>query len=161
MTPATPMFLEDLTVGQVFHSATVTVDPDQVKAFAAKFDPQPFHLDEAAAAASLFGGLVASGWHTAALSMRLMVESDFRIAGGLIGAGVEEMRWPRPVRPGDVLRVESEILEVRPSESKPDRGIARVRNTTLNQDGQPVMVQVARLIVPRKPASADEKTPDS
>ncbi len=91
--------------------------------------------------------------------MRLMVESDFRIAGGLIGAGVEEMRWPRPVRPGDVLRVESEVLDVRPSRSNPDRGIVRVRNTTLNQDGQPVMVQVANLMVPRKPADGDERRP--
>jgi acyl dehydratase len=144
------MFLEDLTVGQTFRSGTVTVDLERSRAFAAEFDPQPFHLDEAAGAGSLFGGLVASGWYTAALSMRLMVESDFRIAGGLIGAGVEEIRWPRPVRPGDVLRVESEILDVRPSQSKPDRGIARVRNTTLNQNDEPVMIQVAKLIVPRR-----------
>ncbi len=146
-----PMFLEDMSVGQSFGSASVTVEPGRIKSFAAEFDPQPFHLDEASAAGSLFGGLVASGWHTAALSMRLMVESEFRIAGGLIGAGVEEIRWPRPVRPGDVLRVESEILDIRPSQSKPDRGIVRVRNTTLNQDGQPVMIQVAHLIVPRRP----------
>jgi acyl dehydratase len=152
------MYLEDLTVGQVFHSGTAAVEPERLKAFAAEFDPQPFHLDEAAAANSLFGGLVASGWHTAALTMRLMIESDFRIAGGLIGAGVQEMRWPRPVRPGDVLRVESEILEVRPSQSNPGRGVVRVRNTTLNQDGQPVMVQVASLIVPRRPA-VEEQTP--
>jgi acyl dehydratase len=152
------MYLEDLTVGQVFHSGTVVVEPERLKAFAAEFDPQPFHLDEAVAGNSRFGGLVASGWHTAALSMRLMVESDFRIVGGLIGAGVQEMRWPRPVRPGDVLRVESEILEVRPSQSKPDRGVVRVQNTTLNQDGQPVMIQVASLIVPRRPAS-EEETP--
>jgi acyl dehydratase len=145
------MFLEDLRVGQIFRSGSVTVDLEKAKTFAAEFDPQPFHLDEAAAAGSLFGGLVASGWHTAALSMRMMVESDFRIAGGLIGAGVEEIRWPRPVRPGDVLRVESEVLDIRPSQSKPDRGIVRVRNTTLNQDGQPVMIQVANLIVPRRP----------
>jgi acyl dehydratase len=151
MEPTAPMFLEDLTVGQTFRSGTVTVEPGRIKAFAAEFDPQPFHLDEAAAAGTLFGGLVASGWHTAALSMRLMVESEFRIAGGLIGAGVEEIRWPRPVYPGDVLRVESEVLDIRPSQSKPDRGIARVRNTTVNQAGQPVMIQVANLIVPRRP----------
>ena len=99
---------------------------------------------------------MASGWHTAAITMGLMVESDFQIAGGLIGVGVEAIRWPRPVYPGDVLRVESEILEVRPSQSNPDRGIVRVRNTTLNQDGQPVMVQVASLIVPRRPATEGE-----
>jgi acyl dehydratase len=145
-----PMFLEDLKVGQTFRSGTITVDPERSRSFAAEFDPQPFHLDEAAGAGSLFGGLVASGWYTAALSMRLLVESDFRIAGGLIGAGVEEIRWPRPVLPGDVLRVESEILDVRPSQSKPDRGIARVRNTTVNQNDEPVMIQVAKLIVPRR-----------
>ena len=159
MSPNAPMYLEDLTVGQTFRSGPFTVELERVKTFAAEFDPQPFHLDPAAGATSLFGGLVASGWHTAAISMRLMVESDFRIAGGLIGAGVEEMRWPRPVRPGDVLRVESEVLDVRPSRSNPARGIVRVRNTTLNQDGEPVMVQVANLMVPRRPAE-DDKTPD-
>jgi acyl dehydratase len=144
------MFLEDLSVGRTFRSGTVTVDLERSKAFAAEFDPQPIHLDEAAGAGSLWGGLVVSGWYTAALSMRLIVESDFRLAGGLIGAGVEDVSWPRPVRPGDVLRVESEILDVRPSQSKPDRGIARVRNTTLNQNDEPVMIQVAKLIVPRR-----------
>ncbi len=156
MRPTATMFLEDLRVGQTFRSGSAVMDPERIKAFATEFDPQPFHLDEAAAAGSLFGGLVASGWHTAALSMRLMVESDFRIAGGLIGAGVEEIRWPRPVRPGDVLRVESEVLDIRPSQSKPDRGIVRIRNTTLNQDGQPVMIQVANLIVPRRPERRPE-----
>jgi acyl dehydratase len=141
---------EDLPAGRVVDLGSTTVDRDEMIAFAARFDPQPFHLDEAAGAGSLFGGLVASGWYTAALSMRLLVESDFRIAGGLIGAGVEEIRWPRPVLPGDVLRVESEILDVRPSQSKPDRGIARVRNTTVNQNDEPVMIQVAKLIVPRR-----------
>ena len=152
MPKAAPLYLEDLAVGQTFRSASVTVDCDRVKAFAAEFDPQPFHLDEQAAGASAFRGLVASGWHTAALTMRLLVEGDLKVAGGLVGAGVEELRWPRPVRPGDTLRVESEVLEVRPSGSRPDRGVVRVRSTTLNQDGQPVMVQVASLIVPRRPA---------
>jgi acyl dehydratase len=147
-----PLYLEDLAVGQTFRSGTVTVDPVRLKAFASEFDPQPFHLDEQAAGASLFGGLVASGWHTAALSMRLLVEGELRVAGGLVGAGVEDLRWPRPVRPGDTLRVESEVLEVRPSRSRPDRGIVRVRSTTLDQDDRPVMVQVASLIVPRRPA---------
>jgi acyl dehydratase len=152
MAQAAPLYLEDLAVGQTFRSGTVTVDPVRLKAFAAEFDPQPFHLDEQAAAASPFGGLVASGWHTAALTMRLLVEGDLKVAGGLVGAGVEEIRWPRPVRPGDTLRVESEVLEVRPSGSRPDRGVVRLRSTTLNQVGQPVMVQVASLIVPRRPA---------
>jgi acyl dehydratase len=152
MPQAAPLYFEDLAVGQTFGSGNVTVERDRLKAFAAEFDPQPFHLDEQVAGASTFGDLVASGWHTAALTMRLLVEGDLRIAGGLVGAGVEDLRWPRPVRPGDTLRVQSEVLEVRPSSSKPDRGVARVRSTTLNQDGQPVMVQVATLIVPRRPA---------
>jgi acyl dehydratase len=148
----TPLYFEDLAVGQTFGTGTVTVESGAVKAFAAEFDPQPFHLDEDAARASFFGGLVASGWHTAALTMRLLVEGELKIVGGLIGLGVEELRWPRPVRPGDVLRVESEVLGLRPSNSQPDRGIARVRNTTLNQDGQPVMIQVVNMIVPRRPS---------
>ena len=147
-----PLYLDDLEVGRTFRSGTFTVDPGGLKAFAAEFDPQPFHLDERAARSSLFGGLVASGWHTAAITMRLLVDGEARIAGGLVGAGVDELRWPRPVRPGDVLRVESEVLEVRPSRSRPDRGIVRLRSTTLNQDDQPVMIQVASLVVPRRPA---------
>ena len=100
----------------------------------------------------MFGGLVASGWHTAALTMRLLVDGEFQIVGGLIGLGVEEVRWPRPVRPGDVLHVESEVLDVRPSKSQPDRGIVKMRNTTRNQAGEPVMVQVVNIIVPRRPS---------
>ena len=147
-----PLYLDDLAVGQTFWSRTVTVEPERLKAFAAEFDPQPFHLDEEAAGASLFGGLVASGWHTAALTMRLLVEGDLKIVGGLIGVGVDELKWPRPVRPGDTLRIESEVLDVRPSKSQPDRGIVKIRNTTRNQEGQPVLVQVANLIVPRRPS---------
>ena len=147
-----PLYFEDLAVGQTFGTGTVTVKPEEVKAFAAEFDPQPFHLDEGAARESPFGGLVASGWHTAALTMRLLVGGELRVVGGLIGMGVEELRWPRPVRPGDVLRVESEVLGLRPSQSQPDRGIVRVRNTTLNQKGQPVMVQVVTMIVPKRPS---------
>jgi acyl dehydratase len=150
MKPTTPLFLEDLTVGQRFQSGTVTVDAARIKAFAAQFDPQPFHLDEAAARTSFFEGLVASGWHTAALTMRMVIDGELRIAGGSIGLGIEEIRWPRPVRPGDVLHVECEILEVRPSRSMPGHGIARVRTTTINQDGNPVMEHVARLLVPRR-----------
>jgi acyl dehydratase len=152
MSQATPLYLEDLVVGQTFGSGTVTVDAARIKAFAAEFDPQPFHLDEQAAGTSVFGGLVASGWHTAALTMRLLVDGELKLAGGLLGAGVEELRWPRPVRVGDTLRVASEVLEVRPSNSRPDRGIVRLRSTTLNQDSQPVMVQTASLVVPRRPA---------
>ena len=147
-----PLYFEDLAVGQRFGTGTGTVEPEMIKAFAAEFDPQPFHLDEEAARGSPFGGLVASGWHTAALTMRLLVGGDLRVVGGLIGLGVEELSWPRPVRPGDVLRVESEVLGLRPSGSKPDRGIVRVRNTTLNGEGQPVMVQVVTMIMPRRPS---------
>jgi acyl dehydratase len=146
-----PLYFEDLAVGQTFGTGTVTVESGAVKTFAIEFDPQPFHLDEDAARASFFGGLVASGWHTAALTMKLLVEGELKTIGGLIGLGVEELRWPRPVRPGDVLRVVSEVLGLRPSKSQPDRGIVRVRNTTLNQDGQPVMVLVVNMIVPRRP----------
>jgi acyl dehydratase len=147
-----PLYFEDLTVGQTFATGTVTVDIEKLKAFAAEFDPQPFHLDEVAARSSFFGGLVASGWHTAALCMRLLVDGELQIAGGLIGMGLEELRWPRPVRPGDVLRVESEVLDLRPSRSRPDRGVVRIRNTAFNQDGHTVMVQVVNMIVPRRPS---------
>jgi acyl dehydratase len=146
------LYYEDLAVGQTFGTATFTVELDLIKAFAAEFDPQPFHLDQDAARASLFGGLVASGWHTAALTMRLLVAGELQIVGGLIGLGAEELRWPRPVRPGDVLRVESEVLELRPSKSHPGRGLARLRNTTLDQDGEPVMVMVVTMLVPRRPS---------
>ena len=148
-----PLYLEDLAVGRVYRSGSVAVDLEDLRAFASEYDPQPFHLDESAAADSLFGRLVASGWHTAALTMRMLVEGEFRIAGGLIGLGVEAIRWPRPVYPGDVLRVESEVVEVRPSRSNPERGIVRVRSTTLNQDDQPVMIQTASVLVPRRPSS--------
>jgi acyl dehydratase len=128
------------------------VEQDAIKAFAAAFDPQPFHLDEQAAVASLFGGLVASGWHTAALTMRLLVEGELRVVGGLIGASVEDLKWPRPVRPGDVLTIQSEVLDVRPSTSRPDRGRVKLRTTTWNQRNEPVLEQVATLVVPRRPA---------
>ncbi len=146
-----PLYYEDLAVGQTFGTDALKVEPDMIKAFAAEYDPQPFHLDKDAARASLFGGLVASGWHTAALTMRLLVAGELRIAGGLIGLGAEELRWPRPVRPGDVLRVESEVLGLRSSESHPGRGLVRMRNTTQNQNGEPVMLMVVTMIVPRRP----------
>jgi acyl dehydratase len=154
MKPTAPMFLEDLSVGQTFRTGTSSIEKDRMKAFAAEFDPQPFHLDEAVAGSSLFGGLVASGWHTAAMTMRLMVESDFRIVGGLIGVGLEQVRWPHPVHAGDVLHVECEVLETRPSRSNPDRGIVRFKSQTLNQLGAVVMEQIAILMVPRDPGRA-------
>ena len=145
-------YLDDFAVGQTFGSGRVRIDEDRIKSFAAEFDPQPFHLDAEAARKSLFGGLAASGWHTAALTMRLLVESEIKPVGGIIGAGFDELRWPRPVRPGDELRVESEVLEVRPSKSRPEQGIIKVRTTTLNQNGEAVQIFVGNLVVPRRPA---------
>ena len=140
-------YLEDFCVGQTFGSGRATVDGGRIKSFAAEFDPQPFHLDEDAARGSIFGGLAASGWHTAAITMKLLVESELRIAGGLIGAGFDELRWPRPVRPGDELRVCSEVLEVRPSQSRPTQGMVKVRITTLNQNDEAVQVSVSNIVV--------------
>ena len=146
------LYLEDFQVGQAFSgSGRIRVDKERIKRFAAEFDPQPFHLDEDAAQASIFGGLAASGWHTAAMTMRLLVDSDFKPAGGIIGAGYQDFRWPRPVRPGDELRVRREVLEVRPSKSRPDQGIVTVRTTTLNQRDEPVLIFVGQLIVPARP----------
>jgi acyl dehydratase len=146
----TRRYLEDFAVGQTFGSGRVRVDKERIKKFAAEFDPQPFHLDEDAARDTIFRGLVASGGYTAALTMRLVVEGDLKPAGGIIGAGFEELRWPLPVRPGDELRVEGEVLEVRQSKSRPNQGLVKVRTTTLNQNGETVQVLVANLIVPRR-----------
>ena len=145
-------YLEDYAVGQIFRSGRLRIDKESIKAFAAEFDPQPFHLDEEAARHTFFGGLAASGWHTAALTMRLLVEGDLNPAGGIVGAGADEFRWPRPVRPGDELRIESEILEVRPSRSRPDQGLIKVRTTTLNQNDEAVQIVVANLLVRRRSA---------
>jgi len=145
------LYLENLHVGQRFTSATHVVTAEQIKAFAAQFDPQPFHLDEAAAANTLLGGLAASGWHTAALTMRLLVDSS-TIAGGVIGAGVE-IAWPRPTLPGDELQVFSEVVEITPSRAKPDRGIVVLKSETRNQRGEAVQILTSRLIVPRRPHS--------
>lgn len=145
-------YLEDFEAGQVFRGrAWVRVDTADIVRFAAEYDPQPFHLDEVAAKGSVFGGLAASGWHTAALTMRLLVESELDIAGGLIGLGFEELRWPRPVWPGDELRVQSEVLEKRESRSRPGQGLLKMRTTTLNQREEPVQVSVGTLIVPCRP----------
>jgi acyl dehydratase len=145
------LYLEDLTVGRRFKTGTVVVSADEIKAFAAQFDPQPFHLDEATAKQSVFGELVASGWHTAALGMRLLVEGEMKVAGGLIGLG-GELTWPRPTKPGDELHVESEVLEVKPSRSRPDSGIVKIRNTALNQRSEVVQIFIVSMLVPRKVA---------
>jgi acyl dehydratase len=144
-------YLEDFTAGQKFGSGRIKVDEARVKSFAAEFDPQPFHLDDAAARDTIFRGLAASGWHTAAITMRLLVESDVKPAGGIVGAGFDEFRWPRPVRPGDELHIETEVLEVRPSKSRPEQGMIKLRTTTLNQNGEPVQISVGNLVVPRRP----------
>ena len=147
----TQRYLEDFTVGQTYGSSRLRVDKERIKTFAAEFDPQPFHLDEEAARDTIFRGLAASGWHTAALTMRLLVESELKPAGGIVGAGFDEFRWPRPVRPGDELRVESEVLEVRPSKSRPEQGLIKVKTTTLNQNNEAVQISIGNLIVLRRP----------
>ena len=144
-------YFENFEPGQVFRGSTrIVMDAQSIKDFAARYDPQPFHLDEEAAKDTIFGGLAASGWHTAAITMRLLVDSSLKVAGGLVGAGMEELRWPRPVRPGDELRIEAEVLSKRESKSRPRQGIVRVRNTTLNQNDEVVQVSVSTMIVPRR-----------
>lgn len=149
--PSRVRYLEDFAVGQKFGGADrIRVDAARIKSFAAEFDPQPFHVDENAAKASIFRGLAASGWHTAAMTMKLLVASELKPAGGIVGAGFDEFRWPTPVRPGDELRIESEVLEVRPSKSRPDIGVVKVRTTTLNQKNEAVQISVGNLMVPRR-----------
>lgn len=145
-------YLEDFAPGQTYRgNLRLRVTAERVKSFAAEFDPQPFHLDDAAARGTIFKGLAASGWHTAAMTMKLLVDCDLRPAGGIVGAGFDEFRWPRPVRPGDELWVEAEVLDVRPSRSRPDQGVIKVKTTTFNQKGEPVQITVGNLIVPRRP----------
>jgi acyl dehydratase len=144
-------YFEDFMVGRRFGSGRLTVDAAAIKAFATAYDPQPFHLDEKAAEQSLFAGLAASGWHTAALTMRLIVGSDFHPVGGVLGFG-GELSWVKPVRPGDELRIEAEILETRLSQSRPGFGIVKVRVTTLNQHGETVQTFVPTLLVPCRPS---------
>jgi acyl dehydratase len=144
-----PLYFDDIRVGDRFTSGEHTLDEAQIKAFATQFDPQPFHLDDDAAQGTIFGSLAASGWHTASITMKLMVTSGMRIAGGMVGAG-GELQWPRPTRPGDVLHVEIEVLELRPSASRPDRGMATVRSETKNQRGEVVQVFTSKMVVPRR-----------
>jgi acyl dehydratase len=144
------LYLEDLTVGQIFESGFYTVDREELIAFARAFDPQPFHLDDAAALDGPFKGLAASGWHTASITMRLLVEGGAPLAGGLIGAGAE-LTWLKPVRPGDTLTVRSEVTTVRPSRSRPDRGVVTLKSETLNALGERVQRLVSTMIIPRRP----------
>jgi len=151
--PLDPMCYEDLYIGRKFQSGTCTVDADEVIAFARQFDPQPFHTDPEAAKSTIFQGLVASGWHTAAMTMRLLVESGLTIEGGMVGAG-GELTWPRPTRPGYVLRVTTEVVEMRTLRSRPDRGLVTIRSETTNQHGEVVQVLFAKLVVPRREQSS-------
>jgi acyl dehydratase len=146
------LYLDDLRVGQQFTSGTYLMEASRIKSFAAEFDPQPFHLDESAAQASVFRGLAASGWHTAAVAMRLLVTGGLPLANGSVGLG-GEIAWPRPTRPGDTLRVESEIVEIVPSRSKPNQGVVTVKSTTQNQNGEAVYVFTARILVFRRNGS--------
>jgi acyl dehydratase len=144
-----PLYLDDLRVGQRFTSGTYKMEEERMKAFAAEFDPQPFHLDEASAQRSIFRGLAASGWHTAAATMRLMVTGGLPFAGELVGLG-GEITWTKPVRPGDTLRVESEILEITPLRSKPNRGVVTVRSVTMNQNDELVQVLTSKILVSKR-----------
>ncbi len=148
---AAPFYFEDLTPGLKFRSGSQTLDAESIKAFARQYDPQPFHTDPVAAKDSFFGELVASGWHTMATTMRLIVDGEFKPAGGVIGGGVDEFRWPIPVRPGDTLTVVSEIVETRPSKSRPEIGLVRARHNTLNQRGETVQTFIANHVVQRRP----------
>ena len=145
-----PLYFDDLTLGQRFTTGSVTMSAEAIRAFATQFDPQPFHLDEQAGRESLFGGLVASGWHTAALTMRMLVDGGLPLAGGTIGLGVQ-IEWRMPVRPGDVLHVEGEVIELVPSRTRPSRGRLVTRNATLNDRGNVVQLAVTRMLVPRRP----------
>ncbi|MDO8544811.1 MAG: MaoC family dehydratase [Opitutaceae bacterium] len=144
------MYYEQLVPGQVYNSGSIAVTADEIKSFAARYDPQPFHLDSAAAEKSIFGGLVASGWLTASLTMRLMVKSEFKFGTGVIGLGVDSLRWPKPVRPGDTLSATVEIAGMRASESKPGFGVVKIRTTTSNQLGDVVQVMVSSVLVRRR-----------
>jgi acyl dehydratase len=158
MTPE-QMYYENLAVGRVYRSASVEVTAAEITTFAARYDPQPFHLDPVAAQASVFGGLVASGWLTASLTMRLMVNSEFKFGRGVVGLGVESLRWPLPVRPGDTLTAAVEIAAMRTSESKPDHGVVKIRTTTTNQRGEVVQVLVSNVLVPRRPVAPAPSSP--
>jgi acyl dehydratase len=147
------LYFDDMAVGRRFKSGEHAMDAEQIIAFARQFDPQPFHMDDAAAKGSLFGGLAASGWHTAAITMRLQVTTGLPVAGGIIGAS-GDVAWPRPTRPTDVLHVVSEVMETTPSKSRPDRGMVTIRSETRNQNDEVLQVSTVRIVVPRKPGAA-------
>lgn len=149
------MYFEDLMLGRTYGSGSVDVTAEEIVTFATRYDPQAFHLDDAAARQTVFGGLVASGWLTAALTMRLMVTSEFRFGNGVVGLGVESMQWPRPVRPGDTLTARVEVAAMRTSASKPDFGVVKIRTTTLNQRAEVVQIMSSNVLVPRRGAARE------
>ncbi len=151
------VYFDDLFVGQTFAAGPIVMERDRIIEFGHEFDPQPQHCGEAEAASSMFGELVASGWHTASVTMRLMIDgASPRLAGGAMGAGIENIGWPTPVRPGDVLSATSEITELRPSRSRPDRGLMKLKTTTTRQDGTVVMTMTGTIMVPRKTHSLEQ-----
>ena len=145
-------YFEDLPPGQTFDAGTVSVGEDDIIAFARRYDPQLFHVDPVAARSTIYGGLIASGWQTVALSMRLMIDHVFGHSSGMGSPGVDQVRWTRPVRPGDTLSVSVTVLEARPSRSKPDRGVLRFRVDVQNQDAEPVMDLTGTSFMARRPA---------
>jgi acyl dehydratase len=152
---AKELYFEDFYVGQLFHSTgSAKVTAEEIKEFGQKYDPQPFHLDEAAGEGSFFKGLAASGWLTAAIVMRLRVQS-IEVAGGMIGAGVEEMRWTEPVRPGDTIRTEIEVVGARLSNSRKDYGVVRTRTLAYNQRDQVVMRSTVNFLAPTRPKNRE------
>jgi acyl dehydratase len=150
---APQVYYEDLMIGRVYAAGSVDVTADEITRFASRYDPQPFHLDPAAAEKSVFGGLVASGWLTASLTMRLMVTSEFKFGAGVVGLGIDTLQWPRPVRPGDRLSATIEVTSLRASQSKPEHGVAKIRTMTTNQRGEIVQIMVSNILVPRRPVT--------
>ena len=153
-------YFEDFPLGQRFDAGTVSVSEDEIIAFARQYDPQPFHVDPVAARASIYGGLIASGWHTIALSMRLLIDHVFGHGGSMGSPGVDQIRWTRPVRPGDTLSVSTTVIEARLSRSKPDRGVMRFRVDVHNQHAEPVMELIGTSIMARRPTGPEQTSPE-
>jgi acyl dehydratase len=148
----TPRYLEDLTVGERHTAGPIELTEAESVAFATRYDPQPMHMDAAFAAQGPFHGIIASGWQTCALVMRLTIEAKVFGSTLVLGLGVDELRWPIPVRPGDSISAEIEILSITPSKSKPQFGVARMRSTGRNQSGEVVLSMITSVWVPRRPA---------
>jgi acyl dehydratase len=150
---AEPLYFEDMQVGRHFNTGSIVLEEARMIEFAREFDPQPMHTDPEAAGRSIFGGLIGSGWYTAALTMRLVIGGEMKPdERGRVGLGIELLRWPTPTRPGDVLTAVTEVLEARPSASRPDRGIVKLRTLTYNQRREVMQELVANVLVPRRPA---------